>query len=118
MGYIHIIEGETQGLREVPGGFDLHLLRRVFKGPYIGNNGYDLELALEARRRNLADLIAFGRLYIANPDLVERLRTGTPLNVPDSETFFSESATAGSRIALSTADRGCARSARVPTAAN
>jgi N-ethylmaleimide reductase len=54
----------------------------------MANNGYDLGLALEARRRNLADLIAFGRLYIANPDLVERLRLGTRLNVPDRATFF------------------------------
>ncbi len=86
--YIHVIEGATQGPREVPGGFDLQNLRRSFKGIYMANNGYDLELALDARRRNLADLISFGRLYIANPDLVERLRTGAPLNVPDRQTFF------------------------------
>ena len=88
LAYIHVIEGATQGPREVPGGFDLQLLRRSFKGLYIANNGYDLELALEARRRNLAGLIAFGRLYIANPDLVERLRIGAQLNVPDRATFF------------------------------
>jgi N-ethylmaleimide reductase len=88
LAYIHVIEGVTQGSREVRGGFDLQTLRRSFKGLYIANNGYDLELATEARRRNLADLIAFGRLYIANPDLVERLRIGAPLNVPDRATFF------------------------------
>jgi N-ethylmaleimide reductase len=87
LAYIHIIEGVTQGAREVPGGFDLHILRQSFKGLYIANNGYDLQLALETRRRNRADLIAFGRLYI-NPDLVERLRIGAPLNVPDRATFF------------------------------
>ena len=88
LAYIHIIEGATQGPREVPGGFDLQILRRSFKSLYIANNGYDLGLALEARRRNLADLISFGRLYIANPDLVERLRIGARLNVPDRATFF------------------------------
>jgi N-ethylmaleimide reductase len=90
LAYLHVIEGVTQGPRAVPGGFgfDLQILRRTYKGLYIGNNGYDLELALEARRHNLADLIAFGRLYIANPDLVERLRAGAPLNVPDRSTFF------------------------------
>jgi N-ethylmaleimide reductase len=88
LAYIHIIEGVAQGPREVPGGFDLQILRRSFKGLYIANNGYDLELALDARRRNLADLISFGRLYIANPDLVERLRIGAQLNVPDRATFF------------------------------
>jgi len=88
LAYIHMIEGATQGPREVPGGFDLQILRRSFKNLYIANNGYDRGLALEARRRNLADLIAFGRLYIANPDLVERLRIGARLNVPDRKTFF------------------------------
>ena len=88
LAYIHIIEGATQGPREVPGGFELQILRRSFKGLYIANNGYDLELALEARRHNLADLVAFGRLYISNPDLVERLRAGAPLNTPDRATFF------------------------------
>jgi len=88
LAYIHVIEGVTQGAREVPGGFDLQILRALFNGLYMANNGYDLRLALEARRRNLADLISFGRLYIANPDLVERLRTGARLNVPDRATFF------------------------------
>lgn len=46
------------------------------------------------RRRNFADFIAFGRLYIANPDLVERMRIGAPLNVPIRATFF-EGGTAG-----------------------
>ncbi len=88
LAYIHIIEGVTQGPREVPGGFDLRILRQSFNGRYVANNGYDLGLALEARRGNLADFISFGRLYIANPDLVERLRIGAPLNVPDRATFF------------------------------
>ena len=64
------------------------MLRRAFSSLYVANNGYDLQLALQARERNLADLIAFGRLYIANPDLVERLRSAAPLNVPDRATFF------------------------------
>jgi N-ethylmaleimide reductase len=92
LAYLHIIEGATQGPREVPGGFDLQILRRSFNGLYIANNGYDLSLALEARRRNLADLVSFGRLYIANPDLVERLRIGAPLTSPDRATFFGGAA--------------------------
>lgn len=88
LAYLHMIEGVTQGPREVPAGFDLQILRRAFMGPYIANNGYDLALALEARRENRADLISFGRPYIANPDLLERLRTGAPLNTPDRMTFF------------------------------
>lgn len=88
LAYIHVIEGVTQGPRDVPGGFDLQTLRRAFRGCYIANNGYDLELALQARARGLADLVSFGRLFIANPDLVERFRRGAPLNVPDRATFF------------------------------
>jgi N-ethylmaleimide reductase len=88
LAYVHVIEGVTQGPRQIPADFDLQELRHAFKGLYIANNGYDLALALEARRRNLADLIAFGRPYIANPDLVERLRVGAPLNIPDRTTFF------------------------------
>jgi N-ethylmaleimide reductase len=51
------------------------------------NNGYDRTLAEQALA-NGADLVAFGRPYIANPDLVERLRDGTPLNAPDKTTFY------------------------------
>jgi N-ethylmaleimide reductase len=88
LAYVHVIEGVTQGSRESAQRFDFKLLRRQFDGIYIANNGYDLKLAQLARQHDLADLIAFGRLYIANPDLVERLRTGAPLSVPDRDTFF------------------------------
>ncbi len=66
-------------------------------------------MALEARRRNLADLIAFGRLYIANPDLVERLRIGAGLNVPDRATFFGGGPAGYTDYpALTAAERGTA----------
>lgn len=89
LAYIHVIEGDTQGERHPAGGFDLQVLRRAFNGLYIGNNNYTLELALEARAKNLADLICFGRPFIANPDLVERLRRGAPLATPDPATFYA-----------------------------
>jgi N-ethylmaleimide reductase len=88
LAYLHMIEGATGGPREVEGGFDLQKLRRLFNGVYIANNGYDLALALKARRENLADVICFGRPYIANPDLVERLKTGAPLAEPDPATMY------------------------------
>jgi N-ethylmaleimide reductase len=102
LAYIHIIEGMTQGPREVPDGFDLKSLHRSFNGLHIANNGYDFELAAEARRRNLADLIAFGRFYIANPDLVERLKLGARLDVipPLAQIAFPQPA-AGCRRARS-----------------
>jgi N-ethylmaleimide reductase len=89
LAYLHMIEGATQGAREVDGGFDLGRLRRAFQGLYVANNGYDLALALEARRLGRADLICFGRPFIANPDLVDRLRRGAPLAQPDRKTFYA-----------------------------
>ncbi len=88
LAYMHLVEGATQGPREVAGGFDLQKLRRAFNGLYMANNGYDAALAVQARRDGLADLIAFGRPFIANPDLVERLRAGLSLAQPDRATFY------------------------------
>jgi N-ethylmaleimide reductase len=88
LAYIHVIEGDTQGERHPAGGFDLQKLRRAFRGLYIGNNNYTLELALEARAKNLADLICFGRPFISNPDLVLRLRSGAPLAPGDQATYY------------------------------
>jgi N-ethylmaleimide reductase len=89
LAYIHLVEGVTGGPREVAGGFDPQLLRRLFKGVYIANNGYDMALAREARRQGHADLVAFGRAFIANPDLVQRLRIGAALNEVDLATLYT-----------------------------
>lgn len=87
IGYIHVIEGETGGPRDaVP--FDFAGLRRAFSGAYIANNGYTRELAVQTLQENRADLIAFGRPYIANPDLVERLEKNAPLNQLDQATLY------------------------------
>ncbi|QFY44050.1 alkene reductase [Candidatus Methylospira mobilis] len=74
LAYLHMVEGATGMSREIPEGVDLQALRAHFVGPYIANNLYTRELALAARREHQADLIAFGRPFIANPDLVERLK--------------------------------------------
>lgn len=85
--YIHVIEGATGGPRD-NSPFDFTALRQTFGGAYIANNGYGRALAIETLRANRADLIAFGKPFIANPDLVERLRQNAPLNVPRKETFY------------------------------
>lgn len=92
LAYLHVVEGATGGPREVENGFDLQILRRLFKGTYIANNGYDLDLARHARANNLADLIAFGRPFISNPDLVARLRAQAPLNAVNPKTIYSPGA--------------------------
>jgi N-ethylmaleimide reductase len=85
--YIHVVEGATGGPRDnVP--FDFLALRKAFSGAYIANNDYTRDLAIETLQSNRADLIAFGKLFLANPDLVERLRKNAPLNVPKTETFY------------------------------
>ena len=63
-------------------------LRKRFKQAYVANNGYDFDLANKVLDANAADLIAFGKPFISNPDLVERLKKGAPLNVADKATFY------------------------------
>jgi N-ethylmaleimide reductase len=87
IGYIHVVEGATGGPRD-NAPFDYETLRRDFPGAYIANNGYTKDLAIDALRHDRADLIAFGKLYIANPDLDVRLRTGAALNEWDKASFY------------------------------
>lgn len=85
--YIHVIEGATGGPRD-NAPFDYASLRKRFKQTYMANNGYDLALAEKVLAANAADLICFGKLFISNPDLVERLKSGAPLNDWDKATFY------------------------------
>jgi N-ethylmaleimide reductase len=93
LAYLHVIEGATGGPREIADRpFDYAGLRKVWrdaggKGAWMVNNGYDGTLASRALDDG-ADLVAFGRPYIANPDLVQRLRQGGPFNAPDRSTFY------------------------------
>ena len=78
---VYIIEGATSGPRDIA-PFDYESLRRRFRQVYIANNGYDLELANKVLEAGAADLIAFGKPFISNPDLVRwflgpRLRDAT-----------------------------------------
>jgi N-ethylmaleimide reductase len=88
LGYVHVIEGDTGVSRDLPAGADLTVFRKLFNGAYLANNGYDRTSAIAAVASGAADLIAFGRPYIANPDLVERLERNAPLNEPDQATFY------------------------------
>jgi len=85
--YIHVIEGATGGPRDIA-PFDYASLRKRFSGAYMANNGYDFELASKVLAEGAADLIAFGKPFISNPDLVERLKRGAPLNEWDKATFY------------------------------
>ncbi|QGT81109.1 alkene reductase [Pseudomonas coronafaciens] len=85
--YMHVVEGATGGPRDVA-PFDYDALRQRFKHTYLANNGYDLTLATARVNANQADLIAFGRPFISNPDLVERLKTGAPLAALNQATLY------------------------------
>lgn len=87
LAYIHVVEGATGGPREF-NGFDFHALRKEFHGMWMVNNGYNLEMAAEAVSSGYADLVAFGKLYIANPDLATRFKQNAALNEWDSSTFY------------------------------
>jgi N-ethylmaleimide reductase len=91
MAYMHVIEGETGGPREPQDAerpFDYAAMRAAFGGTWMVNNGYDRSLAIDTVASGRADLVAFGRPFIANPDLVRRLRESAPLNTPDEATFY------------------------------
>ena len=88
IGWLDLVEGDTGISRQAEPSFDLQKLRRLFKGALIANNFYDLELAVKARAENTADLIAFGRPFIGNPDLVERLKAGAALAEAHPRTFY------------------------------
>ncbi|CAM3718433.1 alkene reductase [Paracidovorax anthurii] len=85
--YLHVVEGATGGPRDVA-PFDYDALRRRFQRTYLANNGYDLELATARLDAGKADLFAFGRPFISNPDLVERLKSGAPLAQFDPATLY------------------------------
>jgi 2,4-dienoyl-CoA reductase-like NADH-dependent reductase (Old Yellow Enzyme family) len=65
-------------------------LKQEFGGVYIANESFTADAAREAIRSGKADAVAFGKAAIANPDLVERFRTGAPLNPPDPSTFYGD----------------------------
>lgn len=85
LAYLHVLEGDMMtGERHV----DYVALRNCFAGPYMANNGYDLDSGNRAIEQNDADMVAFGKLFIANPDLPERFAENLPLNKPDHDTFY------------------------------
>jgi N-ethylmaleimide reductase len=96
LAYVHIIEGATGGPRDFQQGgkpFDWASFKAAYRnaggaGAWMVNNGYDKTLAEDAVASGRADLVAFGKLYIANPDLVERFKRGAPLNEPQKATFY------------------------------
>ena len=87
VGYLHIAEADWEDAPVMPVAFK-EALRMLYRGTLIYAGKYTVERAEEALVKGWADLIAFGRPFIANPDLPQRLRQGLALNAPDKATFF------------------------------
>ncbi len=88
LAYLHVVEGDTGGARDnIP--FDYAALHARFDGVWMVNNGYDRMMAMEVVSQGREDLVSFGRLFMANPDLVRRLTENAPLNaLMAPETFY------------------------------
>ena len=93
LAYLHMVEGATGQSRDIPTNVNFAELRALFDGPYMANNLYTAEMAKRAREQKTADLICFGRPFIANPDLVERLKTGATLARAPLACFYGGDAT-------------------------
>ena len=93
LAYLHLVEPIMRGTRQAdcgdqsPNGI-IGIMRREFEGPLILAGGYGMDSAEEALNVGRADLIAFGRPFIANPDLPARFREGRPIAIGDSSTYF------------------------------
>jgi N-ethylmaleimide reductase len=85
LAYLHVVEG---GHESAGGPFDWAALKRLFRGAYMANGGYDRARAEAVLAEGRADLVSFGTPYVANPDLAERFRLGLPLAEPDRATFY------------------------------
>ena len=93
LAYLHLIEPRASSIgfaddASVDSADNASLFRRVFDGPMITAGGYTIEMGVEAVKAGMADAVAFGRMFIANPDLPERIRTGAAINVFDRSASY------------------------------
>lgn len=92
LAYLHIVEPRVAGnvvVHEGQAPVAAEYLRKIFKGPIIAAGGFEPDSAEAILERGDADLAAFGRHFISNPDLPERIRQGLPLSPYDRDTFYT-----------------------------
>ena len=88
LAYLHLMDPSESDLRHGSTALPAKHFRARFNGPLMVNTDYDGAKAAAALSNGEADLVSFGRLYIANPDLPERLEQNAPLNTPDVTRFY------------------------------
>lgn len=88
LAYLHLVDALESDIRHGANVIKLEVLRKAYNGTLIVCGGYDQARAEEVVVQGMADAVAFGQLYIANPDLVERFKLYAPLNEPDPTTFY------------------------------
>lgn len=88
LAYIHIVDHSSMGAPPVSDSVKTKI-RDAFGGVIIASGGFDKELAETALESGVGDLVAFGRPFLANPDLVKRFQEDIALNTPDFDTFYT-----------------------------
>jgi len=86
--YVHLVEASENDIRLGGPIVPTDRLRPLFRRTLIVNGGYDRQRADAVIRSGVADLVSFGKAFLANPDLPQRLKIGAALNVPDPDTFY------------------------------
>lgn len=88
LAYLHVVDLETMGANPIPSSIKKKI-RQTFNGVYILSGGYNKDNAEEDLNNNLGELVAFGRPFISNPNLVEKLDLNIELSPPNPETFYT-----------------------------
>lgn len=91
LAYLHLVDHSSMGAPEVPAAFKARL-RSTFGGNFIASGGLDRHSAEQVLNDGRGDLVAFGRAWLANPDLIERMQAGLALNAADPATFYTPDA--------------------------
>jgi N-ethylmaleimide reductase len=91
LAYLHLVDHSSMGAPEVPAAFKAQL-RAAFGGTFVASGGLDRASAEQVLKDGRGDLVAFGRAWLANPDLIERMKAGIKLNDPDPSTFYTPGA--------------------------
>jgi 12-oxophytodienoic acid reductase len=93
--YLHVVEPRFQFGGEIETKDSLWPIRRAFKNSFIASGGFSRESGEEAVKSGRADVVAYGRLFLANPDMPRRFALNAPLNKYDRATFYAQDPVVG-----------------------